>query len=166
MGPGIALDFAKAGYPVALCDLRQASLDSAQQVVTANLSTLAKHDLVNPGDIPRIEKRITYSTSMADSASDADFVVECIFEKKEAKLELFKQLDQICKPDTILASNTSYLNIFELVPENRLPNTVVAHWFAPPHILPLVEVVRELRPPTRPNVLFLIFFARLVRPRC
>src|ERR1019366_9996250 len=70
-------------------------------------------------------------------------VVECVSEKKGAKTELFRQLDQICRPDAIFASNTSYLNIFELVPEDRLPNTVIAHWFAPPHILPLVEVVRE-----------------------
>ena len=145
MGPGIALDFAKAGYAVGLCDSRQAALDLAQKVVPANLLTLAKHDLVNPGDIEQIEKRITYSLSLPDSARDADFIVECINEKKDAKFELFKQLDHICRPNTIFASNTSYLNIFELVPENRLPNTVVAHWFAPAHILPLVEVVREAK---------------------
>jgi 3-hydroxybutyryl-CoA dehydrogenase len=114
-------------------------------VVHANLLTLAKHGLVKSGDIEKIEKRITYSLSMPDSARDADFIVECINEKKDLKIELFKQLDQICRPDAIFSSNTGYLNIFELVPENRVPNTVVAHWFAPAHILPLVEVVREAK---------------------
>jgi 3-hydroxybutyryl-CoA dehydrogenase len=145
MGPGIALDFAKAGYGVHLCDCLQAALNSARKVAHANLLTLAKHGLVNPGDVDKIESRITYSLSLPDSARDADFVVECITEKKDAKRELFQQLDRICRPDTILASNTSYLNIFELVPDNRLPNTVIAHWFAPAHILPLVEVVREAK---------------------
>lgn len=145
MGPGIALDFAKAGYAVFLCDRLQAALDSAHKVVHANLLTLTKHALVNPGDIEKIETRISYSLSLPDSARDADFIVECIDEKKDPKTELFKQLDQICRPDAIFGSNTSYLNIFELVPENRVPNTVVAHWFAPAHILPLVEVVREAK---------------------
>src|ERR1019366_8272259 len=73
----------------------------------------------------------------------ADYVVECITEKREAKRALFQQLGEICTRGAIFASNTSFLNIFELVPEDRLPTTVIAHWFAPPHILPLVEVVRE-----------------------
>jgi 3-hydroxybutyryl-CoA dehydrogenase len=147
MGPGIALDFAKAGYAVDLCDSRQAPLDLAHKVVHANLLTLAKHGMVSPGDIEKVEARITYSLGLPDSAGDADFdfVIECINEKKDAKSELFKQLDHMCRPDTIFASNTSYLNIFEMVPERRLPNTVVAHWFAPAHILPLVEVVREAK---------------------
>ena len=145
MGPGIALDFAKAGYAVNLCDCLQSALDSAQKVVHANLLTLAKHGLVNAGDIQKIDKRITCSVGLPDAARDADFIVECINEKKDAKIELFRQLDQICRPDTIFGSNTSYLNIFEMVPEKRLPNTVVAHWFAPAHILPLVEVVREAK---------------------
>jgi len=145
MGPGIALAFAKAAYAVNLCDQLQAALDSAHKVVRANLLTLAKHGLVNPGDIEKIEARITYTLSLPDSARDADFIVECINEKKDAKIELFRRLGHICRPDAIFASNTSYLNIFEMVPKNRVPNTVVAHWFAPAHILPLVEVVREAR---------------------
>jgi len=145
MGPGIALDFAKAGYTVRLCARREASLESARSGVHANLLTLAKNELVPSGEIGKIEKFITYTLSIAEAAKDADFIVECINEKKDAKIELFKQLDTLCRPDAIFASNTSYLNIFELVPEKRVPYTVVAHWFAPPHILPLVEVVREPR---------------------
>src|ERR1019366_10783187 len=75
----------------------------------------------------------------------ADYVVECITEKRESKRALFQQLGEICPRGAIFASNTSFLNIFELVPEDRLPTTVIAHWFAPPHILPLVEVVREAK---------------------
>lgn len=143
MGPGIALDFAKAGYAVSLCARRQASLDSAQKVIHANLLTLVKNKVVTKAQIAKIEAKVAYSLSIPESAADADFVVECINEKKDLKAELFKQLDGICRPDTIFASNTSYLNIFELLPESRATSTVVAHWFAPAHILPLVEVVRQ-----------------------
>ena len=145
MGPGIALDFAKAGYTVRLCARREASLEAARSGVHANLLTLAKNELVQSGEIGKIEKFITYTLSIAEAVKDADFIVECNNEKKDAKIELFNQLDTLCRPNAIFASNTSYLNIFELVPEKRVPYTVVAHWFAPPHILPLVEVVREPR---------------------
>jgi 3-hydroxyacyl-CoA dehydrogenase len=145
MGPGIALDFAKYGCNVRLCARRQASLDSAQKVIHANLLTLVKHDLVKAEDVAKIESRVTYFLSIPDAVRGAQMVVECINEKKDPKRELFKQLDQLCGPDTIFGSLTGYLNIFELVPENRVPNTLVTHWFAPPHILPLVEVVRETR---------------------
>ena len=142
MGPGIALAFAKGGYSVALCDQYESALDAAREVIHVNLLTLAAHGLVDSGEIGKIEDRLTYNLSLPACACDADFVVECISEKRNLKQDLFKQLDQICRPGSVFASNTSYLNIFELVPERRLPNTVIAHWFAPPHILPLVEVVR------------------------
>jgi 3-hydroxybutyryl-CoA dehydrogenase len=145
MGPGIALDFAKAGYSVVLIARRQASIDSAQRVVHANLLTLVKNDVFKPEDVEKIEKNISYSLSIPESVPSADFIVECINEKKEMKAELFKQLDDFCKKDAILGSNTSYLNIFEVVPDSRIANAVVTHWFAPAHILPLVEVVREPR---------------------
>jgi 3-hydroxybutyryl-CoA dehydrogenase len=145
MGPGVTLDFAKYGCNVRLCARRQASLDSAKKVIHANLLTLVKHDLVKAGDVEKIESRVTYLLSIPDAVRDAQVVIECINEKKDPKRELFKQLDQLCGPDVIFGSMTGYLNIFELVPENRVPNTLVTHWFAPAHILPLVEVVREPR---------------------
>jgi 3-hydroxybutyryl-CoA dehydrogenase len=145
MGPGIALDFAKGGYAVTLCARRQASLDQAKVVVRANLLTLVKNDVVKEEEIAPIEARISYSLSIPDSARDADFIVECINEKKDLKIELFKQLDACARPDAIFGSNTSYLNVFELIPESRAANTVITHWFAPAHILPLVEVVRDPR---------------------
>ena len=143
MGPGIAQSFAQHGYPVHLCDQREQALQKARSVVSTNLQTLSEHQLVDASRIEAIENCVTYSGSLEDSVRRADLVVECITEDRNAKRELFHQLDEICPKHTIFASNTSYLNIFELVPEGRLPNAVIAHWFAPPHILPLVEVVRE-----------------------
>jgi len=145
MGPGIALDFAKGGYEVTLVARREASLDQAKAVIHKSLLTLAKHDLVKEADIPAIEARVSYGLDIPTAAKDADFIVECINEKKDLKIELFKVLDANAKPDALFGSNTSYLNVFELVPASRAANTVITHWFAPPHILPAVEVVREER---------------------
>ncbi len=143
MGPGIALCFARHGYLVRICDSREQALAAARPVLQAGLSTLARHGLVQHGEIAEIEKRVTFTTSLETAAASADFVMECVTEDRDVKRAVMRELAGICRRDAIFASNTSYLNIFELVPEDRLPNTVIAHWFAPPHILPLVEVVRE-----------------------
>jgi len=143
MGPGIAQTFAQHQYLVRLCDQREPALQKARVVIRTNLKTLAAHQLVEPAAIETIESRITFTTSLEEAAAQADLVVECISEDRDAKRTLFQRLGEICAPATIFASNTSYLNIFELVPEERLPRALIAHWFAPPHILPLVEVIRE-----------------------
>jgi len=142
MGPGIAQVFAQHRYQVRLCDLSKQALERAQSVIRANLETLAEHNLVKASEIEPIENHIAFTDSLENAATNADLALEAIIEDREAKRSVFKQLDEICPENTIFTSNTSYLNIFELVEEPRLPNTVIAHWFAPPQILPLVEVVR------------------------
>jgi 3-hydroxybutyryl-CoA dehydrogenase len=79
---------------------------------------------------------------VAEAAEGADFVIETIAENVEAKKVLYAELDSTLKADAIITSNTSYLNIYEIMPAGRLANTVIAHWFAPPHVIPLVEVVK------------------------
>ena len=143
MGPGIALSFAKHGYPVRICDTREQALEMGRAVIRASLETLSRHGLVDAAEIKPIESRVFFTTRLEDAVREAHFVLECVTENREIKRAVFQQLGQACGRETIFASNTSFLNIFELVPEDRLANTVIAHWFAPPHILPLVEVVRE-----------------------
>jgi 3-hydroxybutyryl-CoA dehydrogenase len=142
MGPGIAQVFAVAGYGVHLCDISEKAIERAQSVVRGNLETLAENDVISVSAIDAAQARISFTTSLEEAASDAGLVAECIVEDRDAKRELFRLLDGVCPRDALIASNTSYLNIFELTVESRLTNTVIAHWFAPPHILPLVEVVR------------------------
>jgi 3-hydroxybutyryl-CoA dehydrogenase len=142
MGPGIAQVFAQYRYQVQLCDVSKRALERAQSIIGANLETLAEHNLAEASEIKPIENRITLTDSLEDAATKADLVLECITEDREEKRKIFRQLDEICSTDTIFTSNTSYLNIFELMPEARLTKTLITHWFAPPHILPLVEVVR------------------------
>jgi len=142
MGPGIAQTFAQGGYPVCVWSKWPEEHERALRVVRTNLETFVQHDMLRKAEIEPIAGRLTFTTALEAAVKDADVVVECIIENLEIKKDVFLQLDALCKDDAILASNTSFLNIFEVTPERRQVHTVIAHWFAPPHILPLVEVVR------------------------
>jgi 3-hydroxybutyryl-CoA dehydrogenase len=142
MGPGIALTFARFGFSVCLSDMVEKVLDQSRSVIRSSLLTLAKHKKVKEAEVVIIENRIAYASSFDAAARGADLVVETITEDPSAKKALYRKLDAVCPEKTILLSNTSFLNIFEFMPENRQSRTAIAHWFSPPHILPLVEVVR------------------------
>ncbi len=142
MGPGLAQVFATAGYDVSLYSRKAETLEKALSVVRANLGTFVEHGMVTAGDVEGIVARIKPTQSVEEAGTGADFIIESIAEKVDAKRAVFEELDKICREGAIFTSNTSYLNIFELVPERRLPDTIIAHWFAPPHIIPLVEVVK------------------------
>ena len=142
MGPGLAQVFACAGHSVSLYSRSEATLEKAMSVAAANMQTFVGHGLLSEDDVSAALARITTTQSVAEAGADASLVIESIAENLEAKRAVFDELDRACPDDAIFTSNTSYLNIYQVVPERRLPNTVIAHWFAPPHIIPLVEVVR------------------------
>ena len=142
MGTGLAQVFASAGYKVTMFTIGQGAIKQALSIIETNVKTFIERGKLQESDFEKIMSNITATESVEETAADADFVIECIIEDRDAKKELYKKIDVLCKEQTVITSNTSYLNIFELMPENRLANTVIAHWFAPPHIIPLVEVVR------------------------
>jgi len=142
MGPGLAQVFATAGYDVTMYSRRAETIEKAMRVTKANLSTFVEEGMLSEDAVPGILARITTTQSVEEAATDADFVIESIVEKIDAKKALYEELDALCAERAILTSNTSYLNIYEVMPAARLPQTVIAHWFAPPHIVPLVEVVK------------------------
>jgi 3-hydroxybutyryl-CoA dehydrogenase len=142
MGPGLAQLFATAGYQVVLFSRTEATLRKAMSVIAGNLATFAERGLVGKETIPAILARITPTQSLDEAGEGADVVIETIVEDSEAKRVLFQKLDTVCPDEALFTSDTSYLNIFEMVPPRRSPRTVIAHWFAPPHIVPLVEVVK------------------------
>jgi len=142
MGPGLAQVFATAGYEVALYSRSAKTLDEAMSVVAANLATFVDRGMVDKDDTARILARILPTRSVQEAGREADVVIETIVENPDAKQALYEELDAICREDTVFTRDTSYLNIFEIMPARRLPRTVIAHWFAPPHIIPLVEVVK------------------------
>ncbi len=114
MGHSLAQTFAQGGYSVALVDLNRKTLDKAAHLIASNLRTLEDLHLLEGGKRKEIMERIHLVTSLEESARDADLAVEAIYEDYEAKGKLFERLETLCPSRTILASNTSYLNIFEL----------------------------------------------------
>jgi 3-hydroxybutyryl-CoA dehydrogenase len=151
MGHSIAQVFAQAGIPVHLVDLKNELLVHALKLVKSNLQTLAEYRRVSPQEIPAILERIHPMTDLANAVREVDFVLEAVAEIPEAKKEVFAQLEAACPEKAVLASNTSGLEIFKIIEVKDPSRVVVTHWFAPPHIIPLVEVVGG--PATAPGVL-------------
>lgn len=141
MGTGLALIFARAGYSVCLYSIPDPTLDKALSVIQSSLQTLADADMLDAATIPGIMARIQISTDM-ETIRDSHLFIEAVAEKLEIKKDIFVSLDALAAKDAIIVSNTSYLDIFRVMPERRLPKAAIAHFFAPAHIIPLVEVVR------------------------
>jgi 3-hydroxybutyryl-CoA dehydrogenase len=144
MGNGIAHVFARSGYDVVLCDLEQKFLDRALAVITKNLDREVAKAKITEAQKSKALKRITLITHPSHLAA-CDFVVEAASEKLDIKLELFRELDRICRPEVVLASNTSSISITKLAATTTRPEKVIGmHFFNPVPVMQLVEVVRGL----------------------
>ncbi len=142
MGHGIAQSFAMAGYEVSLQDQVPEALDRARSLMQSSLDTMVEAGLVDRAAIPSILGRIHPTSDLAQASSGADLALECVFEKKETKSAIFQQLDSLCPPRTILASNSTFLNVFDFVETSRPDKVMMVHWYSPPQIIPLVDVVK------------------------
>ncbi|HSR11383.1 MAG TPA: 3-hydroxyacyl-CoA dehydrogenase family protein [Thermodesulfobacteriota bacterium] len=142
MGHSLAQAFSQGGCDVFLHDIRDDILEGAKRLIASNLSTQVELGLLAKEDAGRILGRIQTTTNLKKAAEKAEFVLEAITEDAGPKKELFANLDRICPPETILASNTSYLDIFKFVETRRPDKVLITHWFAPPHLIPLVEIVK------------------------
>lgn len=151
MGHSIAQVFAQAGILVHLVDLKNDLLAHALKLVKSNLQTLADYGRVSPQKIPAILDRIRPTTDLAAAVGEVDFVLEAVAEIPKVKKKVFAQLEAACPENVVLASNTSGLEIFKIIEVKNPSRLVVTHWFAPPHIIPLVEVAPG--PATAPGVL-------------
>jgi len=137
MGHAIALVHAMAGCEVTLCDLSQERLDWAR----ARLEDLAQSGNTGVAEAPEALARIGYAVDLAGAVAGADLVVEAIVEDAEAKRALFDQLAGLVRADAVIASNTSFLDIFPLVPQALSSRTLIVHWYTPPYLIDLVDVV-------------------------
>jgi 3-hydroxybutyryl-CoA dehydrogenase len=142
MGHSLAQVFSQEGYSVWLTDLREEILDKAKTLIASNLQTLVEMRLLKKSRLAPTLGRIKTTTVIEEACGNADLVIEAIIEDAAAKKDLFRRLDRITPPQTILASNTSYLDIFTFMETGRPDKVLITHWFAPPHIVPLVEIVR------------------------
>lgn len=142
MGSGIAQIFAAAGHQVTLHDVYPEVLQRAPSIVRGNLTFLLENGLFE-GGVEDAVGRVATTTDLEQAVAGADFVFECVFESLELKQQVFEDLDRACPPETILASNTSVMSITEIGSRARLKDRVVGtHFWNPPYLIPLVEVVR------------------------
>ncbi|MEQ8440015.1 MAG: 3-hydroxyacyl-CoA dehydrogenase NAD-binding domain-containing protein [Ilumatobacter fluminis] len=139
MGGGIAMNFANIGIPVTIVERDQESLDRGLGVVRKN------YERSRSTTAEQVEQRMSLLTGSTDKAdfADCDLVIEAVFEDMELKKSVFAELDQICKPGAIMASNTSFLDIDEIASATSRPESVIGmHFFSPANVMKLLEVIR------------------------
>ncbi|MEC0299392.1 MULTISPECIES: 3-hydroxyacyl-CoA dehydrogenase family protein [Peribacillus] len=144
MGSGIAQSFAVSGYHVTINDIKEELLNHAQNRISENLSLLMEEGALTDREKQGALANITYSVDLEGAVRDADFIIEAIPEVIELKLNLYRQLEEIIKPDAIVASNTSTFPISQLMEKASFAERmVITHFFNPGHLVPLVEIVQH-----------------------
>lgn len=142
MGGGIAMNFANAGIPVTIVEMSQAALDRGLAVVRRNYENSASRGRFSIDEAKARFARLTGSLSLED-LRDCDLIIEAVFEDMDLKKSIFARVDGIAKPDAILASNTSYLNVDEIAAATKRPESVLGmHFFSPANVMRLLEIVR------------------------
>lgn len=144
MGNGIAHVFARSGHAIVLCDVERRFLDRALETITSNLDREVAKNKITAADKAATIGRIVPVLDRTNLA-DCDFVVEAATEKFAIKAEIFRDLDRICRPEIILASNTSSISITKLAALTQRPEKIIGmHFFNPVPVMKLVEVIRGL----------------------
>ncbi len=143
MGHGIGQTFALGGYEVILNDISDEILEKAVQQIRSNLNTFIELGITTPEAATQAMSRIKTNKNQREAVGESDFIVEAIPEVMDLKKSVFKELDGYCPPHTIIATNTSGLGLTEIASEiKRRDRAVIAHWWNPPHIIPVVEIVK------------------------
>jgi 3-hydroxybutyryl-CoA dehydrogenase len=144
MGNGIAQVAAQAGFHVIMRDVEQKFVDKGMASITGSLDKMVKKEKIKPEDKDAILSRIKPTLDLKDLAH-ADFIVEAIIENAELKKKTFAELDSLCRPEVILASNTSSISITELAASTKRPDRFIGmHFMNPVPMMKLVELIRGL----------------------
>lgn len=145
MGRGIAYAAAVAGFQVHLQDLYPEALNKAKDFIQTEMKKSAERGFLSPGEDEASFNRIIFTTDLEEAAKEADLVIEAVLEKMDIKVDVFKKLDEICPPNTVLATNTSTMSPTEIGAQtNRADKCIAMHFFNPVHKMKLVEIVRGL----------------------
>lgn len=151
MGGGIAMNFANAGIPVTMLEMKQEALDKGLAVIRGNYERTAKKGKLTQEAVEQRMGLLTGTTNYEDLA-DVDLVIEAVFEKMDVKKAVFSRLDEVCKQGAILATNTSTLDVNEIASATSRPQDVIGlHFFSPANVMKLLEVVKAAE--TAPDVI-------------
>jgi len=141
MGMGIAQALAQQGLEITICDLEKLILEKGLEKTRRNLDSLVKKEKITEEEAHKVSSLIKTTTNIEDITT-ADLLIEAILENMEVKKQVFAQLDSLCPPTTILASNTSTLSPTEIASATKRPDKVIGmHWFNPAPVMRLIEVV-------------------------
>lgn len=143
MGNGIAHVFAQKGHQVTLIDINQDQLDKALVTIEKNLDRQIKKELISENEKADTLSNITAQTAVDKGVANADIVIEAATENLDLKLKIFRQLDELCSADCILATNTSSISITEVAAVTNRPESVIGmHFMNPVPVMKLVEIIR------------------------
>lgn len=144
MGSAIAIVFATHDYQVTLVDQTEEVALKAKSKIYSNISDMIDRNYFEPAFMEKAQKNITYKGEalLAEIVPDFPLIVECVFEDAEIKKNLYEKLAPLLSPECIVCSNTSALNVFDIVELPHPENMLITHWFNPAHIMELVEIVR------------------------
>ena len=145
MGAGVAQTFAAAGYPVRLRDIAEAPLGRGMGAIKKSLERLVGRSKLTPQDRDATLERIATTTKIEDLA-DCDVVVEAVLERFDLKKTVMGELDNICRADAVLATNTSSISVTRIASTSKIPGRVIGmHFFNPVPMMQLVEIIRALQ---------------------
>lgn len=143
MGAGIAQVSAQAGFDVSVRDMEDRFVENGLATIKSNLDRAVSKGKLDREDADTVFNRITGTTDLAEAASEADLVIEAIIEVMDVKRRVFQDLDNICKKDTLIATNTSGLSITEMAAVTQRADKVIGmHFFNPVPVMKLVELIR------------------------
>ena len=143
MGHGIAQSFIVGGYPVMLYDIQESVLNNAETHIKSSLELFCGAGLIENKDIGPALGRLTCTVDLKQAVKEADFITEAVPEDLALKQDIFQRVEALCRPEAILASNTSSLTLKDIGARvNNKQRLVTTHWFNPPQLVPTVEVVK------------------------
>lgn len=143
MGNGIAQVVAQSGLQVTLVDIDEGALVRARERIEKNLNRLAERERIAPEVVGETLGRLSTSTDLEGSAAGVDHVIETVIEDFGVKSDVLSRLDEVCREDVIIASNTSQFSITKLATSTKRPDKVIgSHWFNPPPVMKLIEIIR------------------------
>ncbi|WP_366510218.1 3-hydroxyacyl-CoA dehydrogenase family protein [Intestinimonas butyriciproducens] len=147
MGPGIAQALATGGYVVSIWDPVAEARERGKSRLSDGVETFVRNGTLDQEQAEEIKQRVTFATSLEESVAQAGMIIEAIVENVEIKKTFYRELSKQIDKNAIVASNTSALNIFEIVPEEMLPQQLIMHWYGPAQLVPLVEVIKSEQAP-------------------